>query len=94
MNVDVNELETDKLMLPYEECDMTHGRTIYVIIKNMACKLIKYVIFILALALIKIYNCNFTSTITLKDLHHWQHLHFKAYIIFKYHSVYSALLVQ
>ena len=32
MNVDVNELETDKIMLPYEECDMTHGRTIYVII--------------------------------------------------------------
>ena len=40
MNVDVNELETDKLMLPYEECDMTHGRTIYVII-YMACKLVK-----------------------------------------------------
>ena len=52
MNVDVNERETDKSMLPYEECDMTHGRPIYVIIKKYrACKLIKYVIFILILAL-------------------------------------------
>ena len=34
MNVDVNELETDKSMLPYEECNMTHGRTIYVIKKK------------------------------------------------------------
>ena len=38
MNVDVNELETDKSMLPYEECDMTHARTTYIIIKKYTKK--------------------------------------------------------
>ena len=85
MNVDVNELETDKSMLPYEECDMTHARTIYVIIKKYGMQIDK---------ICHLYNCNFTSAIKLKDLNHWQHLHFKAYIIFKYHSVSSALPVQ
>ena len=41
MNVDVNELETDKSMLPYEECDMTHARVIYVIIKTYGMKIDK-----------------------------------------------------
>ena len=44
--------------------DMTHGRTIYVIIKKYGmqkkCHLYTYIPF-------KIYNCNFTNTITLKD---------------------------
>ena len=41
MNVDDNELEKDKSMLPYEECDMTHGRTIYVIIKKYGMQIDK-----------------------------------------------------
>ena len=58
MNVDVNEHETDRSMLP----DMTHGRTIYVIIKKYGMQIDK--ICHLYTYTYTIYNCNFTSTIT------------------------------
>ena len=59
MNVDVNELETDKSMLPYEECDMTHGRTIYVIIKTYAMKIDK---------ICHLYTYTYTYTYTYKNI--------------------------